>query len=148
MKRPKQILVVDDDVAVRKMLARVLVGAGYRVRLTPDGSKALGIAQRSPPDLVLLDLKLPETSGWDIFGHLVKAKPLLPVAIITAKPNQFFTAAAAGVGALLEKPLQIPGLLLTVSRLLKESAETRIARAAGKLAEFHYFPASPQPRPI
>jgi DNA-binding response OmpR family regulator len=89
----------------------------------------------------LLDLKLPDKSGWDVFGRLLELRPLLPVVVITARPNQLFTALAAGVGALLEKPLHIPRLLQTVSHLLTESIETRLARVSGKLADFHYSPA-------
>jgi hypothetical protein len=50
-----------------------------------------------------------------------------------------FTALAAGVGALLEKPLEIPTLLRTIRRLLAESAATRLARIAGQETDFHYF---------
>jgi CheY-like chemotaxis protein len=143
MKRQKrkQILVVDDDEGVRKALGLVLSGEGYAVQSAANGTEALDFAQHTPPDLVLLDLKLPDKSGWDVFGRLLRLRPLLPVVVITARPNQLFTALAAGVGALLEKPLQIPRLLQTVNQLLKESIETRLARVSGKLTEFHYSPA-------
>jgi DNA-binding response OmpR family regulator len=144
MKRQKQILVVDDDPSVRTMLKRVLAGAGYRVRSAANGAAALQAAKTAPPDLVLLDLKLPEENGWDVFGRLTRKWPLLPVVIITSRSNQLFTALAAGVGALLEKPLHIPKTLQTVSHLLRESVETRVARVAGKVAQFHYFPAWPE----
>ena len=144
MKRRKQILVVDDDPSVRTMLKRVLAGEGYRVRSAANGAAALQVAATAPPDLVLLDLKLPEENGWDLFGHLTQRWPLLPVVVITARPNQFFTALAAGVGALVEKPLHIPKLLQTVNRLLRESVDIRLARVAGKVARFHYLPAWPE----
>ena len=66
------------------------------------------------------------------------------VVVITARPNQLFTALAAGVGALVEKPLHIPKMLQAISRLLRESVETRLARVAGKVAQFHYLPAWPK----
>ena len=143
MRRPKQkqILVVDDDEGVRTALGHALTEEGYRVQSAANGAGALELAKRAPPDLVLLDLKLPDKSGWDVFGRLVQLRPLLPVVVITARPNQLFTALAAGVGALLEKPLHIPKLIQTVSHLLKESVEARLARVSGKLADFHYIPA-------
>jgi DNA-binding response OmpR family regulator len=147
MKRHKQILVVDHDPSVRTLLKRVLTGKGYRVRSAANGADALLAAFTAPPDLVLLDLKLPEENGWDIFGRLTQKWPLLPVVVITARPNQFFTALAAGVGALVEKPLHIPRMLQTVSRLLRESVEIRLARVAGKVARFHYLPACLAARP-
>src|ERR1035441_4875889 len=144
MKRQKQILVVDDDPSVRTMLKRVLAKKGYRVRSAADGATALQVADTTPPDLVVLDIKLSNENGWDVFRRLTLKWPSLPVVIITARPNQLFTALAAGVGALLEKPLHIPKMLQTISRLLRESVETRLAQVAGKVAQFHYLPHWPE----
>ena len=141
MKRRKKILVVGDDAPARTMLKRALGGAGYHVRSAADGAAALQAANTARPDLVLLDLKVREGNGWDVFGRLTRKWPSLPVVIISARPNQVFTALAAGVGALLEKPLHIPQTLRTIRRLLRESVDTRVARVAGKFAEFHYLPA-------
>jgi hypothetical protein len=66
---------------------------------------------------------------------------LLPVVIITSRPNQVFTAPAAGVGALLRKPLYIPKMLRTISRLLRESVEPWLVLVAGKVTQFEYLPA-------
>ena len=123
-----RILVVDDDSSVREMLTRVLVGEGYLVWAAADGTAALEIAAAAKVDLVLLDLNLPGKSGWDTFERLTAANPMLAVIIITARSNQLFTALGAGVGALLEKPLDFPKLLQTISRLLAEPAESRVAR--------------------
>jgi DNA-binding response OmpR family regulator len=135
-----KILVVDDDPPVRQMLARVLVNEGYSVWAAANGAGALEIATAAKIDLVLLDLKLPGENGWDIFERLTSGKPLLSVIIVTARSDQFFTAASAGVGALLEKPLDFPTLLRTVSDLLAEPPEIRLARMAGKATQFHYLP--------
>jgi DNA-binding response OmpR family regulator len=137
-----QILVVDDDTSVRKMLARVLVGEGYSVCAAADGASAIKIAAATKVDLVLLDLNLPGKSGWDTFERLTAENPLLPVIIVTARANQLFTALGAGVGALLEKPLHFPKLLETVRQLLAEPAESRLARLAGASTGFHYLHAS------
>lgn len=147
MNRKKHILIVDDDRSVRRMLTRVLADEGYRVLSAADGARGLEIANTRRIDLVLLDLNLPEKCGWEVFSRLTHIKPLLPVVIITAKSNQLFTALAAGVGALLEKPLHIPKMLQTVSHLLAESIEPRLARVMGKLTQFHYLPAWPQAQP-
>jgi DNA-binding response OmpR family regulator len=92
---------------------------------------------------VLLDLKLREENGWDVFGRLTRKWLLHPVVVITARPNHLFTALAAGVEALLEKPFHIPKMLQTVNHLLRESVQTRVARMSGKLVQFHYLPAWP-----
>jgi DNA-binding response OmpR family regulator len=92
---------------------------------------------------VLLDLKLREENGWDVFGRLTRKWLLHPVVVITARPNHLFTALAAGVEALLEKPFHIPKMLQTISYLLRESVETQVARMAGKFSQFHYLSAWP-----
>lgn len=135
---------MDGDPSMRTMLKRVLAEEGYSVRSAANGAAALQIANAVPPDLVLLDLKLRDENGWDVFRRLTRKWPLLPVAVVTARPNQLFTALAAGVGALLEKPFYIPKLVQTIKHLLRESVETRAARMAGKIAQFHYLPAWPQ----
>jgi DNA-binding response OmpR family regulator len=137
-----RILVVDDDASVREMLARVLVGEGYLVWPAADGKAALEIVAAQKIDLVLLDLNLPRESGWEIFEKLTLKNPLLTVIIITARSNQLFTALGAGVGALLEKPLNFPKLLQTISRLLAEPEESRRARLAGDSVDFQYLHAS------
>jgi two-component system, NtrC family, response regulator GlrR len=136
----KTILLVDDDPSVRQMVGRVLVGEGYLVLSAANGPEALRIAAAADIDLVLLDLNMPGQSGWDTFERLTSDNPLLAVIIITARPQQLFTAVNAGVGALLEKPLNFPKMLKTIRDLLTESPETRLARLAGKQKDFHYLP--------
>ena len=141
----KRILLVDDDLTVRDSLNDVLLAEGYFVIPAEDGQQALDLANRSPVDLVLLDLNMPVKNGWDTFEQLTREHPLIPVIIATARPNQLFTALGAGVGALLEKPMDIPALLGTIEKLLAETAEQRLARLAGKQTKFHYQPGTAKP---
>ena len=134
-----KLLVVDDDPSVRELLTRILVGEGYAVWAASNGTAALTIAATAHVDLVLLDLNMPGKSGWDTFERLTTENPLLSVVIVTARPNQLFMAMGAGVAALVEKPIHFPKLLETVSGLLEEPEEFRLARAAGKLTRLHYL---------
>jgi len=136
----KLILLVDDDAGVRGSLRAVLVSEGYEVVSAKDGQEALDMVSASEVDLVLLDLNMPVKNGWDTFERLTTQHPLTPVIIITARPNQLFTALCAGVGALLEKPLDMTRLLETVNDLLAESAESRLARITGRNVKFNYQP--------
>ncbi len=138
----KRILIVDDDPTVRESLNDVLVSEGYVVIPAENGQQAIALASQSSVDLVLLDLNMPVKNGWDTFEQLTREDPLIPIIIATARPNQLFTAVSAGVGALLEKPMDIPMLLRTIEKLLAESAGQRLARLAGKKTEFHYKPAT------
>ena len=135
------LLVVDDDASVRRALASVLAEENYGVLTAKDGEEALEIVATQPVDLVTLDLNMPVKNGWQTFGTLTRDYPLLPIVVITARPNQLFPALAAGVGALMEKPLDFPKLLQTIHELVHEPAEVRLARVAGKLAQFRYAPA-------
>ena len=137
---PARILLVDDDHAIREMLARLLVGEGYAVLSAADGRESLELARTAEVDLVLLDLNMPGMDGWETYEKLAAENPLLPIIVITARHNQSFTAMAAGIGALLEKPLDLPKLFLTIRDLLDESEDVRLARIAGKPSEFHYVP--------
>ena len=136
----KTILLVDDDPSVREMVGRVLLGEGYLVLCAANGPEAINIEASTDIDLVLLDLNMPGQSGWDTFERLTSENPLLAIVIITARPQQLFTAVNAGAGALLEKPLNFPKLLKTMRELLAEPPETRLARLAGKRANFRYLP--------
>ena len=136
----KKILLVDDDPAIRKMLGLLLTGEGYTVLLAVNGGDSIEVVRTTEIDLVLLDLNMPGMDGWETFEQLASENPMLPIVVITARPNQHFTALAAGIGALLEKPLDLPKLFLTIRDLLDEPDEIRLARVAGRPSEFHYVP--------
>lgn len=137
------ILLVDDELSVREMVGRVLTEEGYFVLCACDGVEAVSIAETNQIELVILDLQMPRQGGWDTYEQFTRKYPLVPIMIVTARPNQLFTAVGAGVGALLEKPFDIPTLLDNIKRLLTESEETRLARLAGEEKVFHYAAAHP-----
>jgi len=136
----KRILLVDDDHQVLQSLARVLSAEDYLPLLASDAKNALQILASTRVDLVMLDLNMPVSDGWKTFETLACEYPLLPIIIITARPNQLFPALAAGAGALMEKPLDFPQLLCMIRDLLNEPPEERFARSAGQHAAFHYAP--------
>jgi len=142
-----RILLVDDDPTVRDSLNDVLVAEGYSVITAENGQQALDLVNTLPVDLVLLDLNMPVKNGRDTFERLTADHPLIPIIIVTARPNQIFTALSAGVGALLEKPMDIRPLLRTMEKLLQETTDQRLARLAGKNSKFHYLPATTKQEP-
>jgi two-component system KDP operon response regulator KdpE len=116
----RKILIVDDDDMVRESLASVLASEGYEVCEAMSGMEAVSRAIENHPDLVLLDLNMPHCDGWNAFDQLDKVTPLVPVIVITARPNQYDTAVRLGVDAFMEKPLNIPILMRAVKRLTTE----------------------------
>lgn len=127
----KKIMVLDDDQQIRQSLLKLLRVEGYEVVLAEDGSEALDKLERQKVDLLLLDLNLPNKSGWDVFERVTSTNPLLPIIIITGREKQSELAVAAGVGALMQKPLDVPVLLRTISELFLESPAQRLKRLAG-----------------
>jgi DNA-binding NtrC family response regulator len=143
----KRILLADDDASVRETLGRVLELEHYDVVLAGGGREAVAKFRADPPDLVLLDLDMPDQNGWQVFDAICHVAPRVPVLIITAVPHQAKRAAQLGAAALMEKPLHLPRLLQVLSDLLAESVETRRARTTGKAAEFDTLPAWPKAQP-
>lgn len=139
----KTVLIVDDDAQIREALRKVLRTEGYAVELAADGQEGIHQFQRSSPHLLLLDLNLPVKSGWDTFERLTSLNPLVPVIIITGQRNQAQLAEEAGVGALFEKPLDVPLLLQTMKELLAEPPETHLKRLAG----LRHFARHVKPKP-
>ena len=124
-------MVLDDDEQIRQSLLKLLRAEGYEVVLAAEGTEALEKFGGDHIDLLLLDLNLPNKSGWDVFERITSTTPLLPIIIITGRERQSELAVAAGVGALMQKPLDISLLLRTISELLLESPEKRLKRLAG-----------------
>ncbi len=138
----KKIMVLDDDEQIRRSLLKLLQTEGYEVRLAAEGQEALEQLGRERVDLLLLDLNLPVRSGWEIFERVTSANPLLPIIVITGKEKQVGMAMAAGVGALMEKPLSIPLLLKTITALLAEPPDKRLKRLVGTEQSTRYLRAA------
>jgi two-component system response regulator MprA len=139
----KKIMLVDDDPAIRQILVRLLEEEDYMVLTAANGVEALALNDATKVDLVLLDLNMPVKGGWETFEQLTAKNPLLPIILITARPNQLFPALASGVGALLEKPLDFVKLFDSIRTLLEETPEARLARMAGHSSSFRYIPPIP-----
>jgi DNA-binding response OmpR family regulator len=138
----KRILIVDDDEQIRESLGKVLRTEGYEVMLAADGQEGIEKVSENQIDLVLLDLNLPGNSGWDVFGTLTSSNPFLPIIIITGRQNQYELATEAGVGALMEKPLDVPLLLKIITDLLAEKLEIHLKRLVGLHRGLRYVPSS------
>jgi len=142
-KPPEQqpsVLVVDDILAVREALKKVLADEGYRVLVAKDGEEALEQFESNRVDLMLLDIGLPVRGGWETFERVTLANPFLPVIIITGQADQLAVARAAGVGAFMEKPLDVERLLETMKQLLAEPKEVRLQRLCGLNEDVRHIP--------
>ena len=119
-----QILVVDDEVGIRELLSEILSDEGHQVLLAESAGSARSLRERQRPDLVLLDIWMPDTDGitllkeWSANGRLS-----MPVIMMSGHGTIETAVEATRIGALdfLEKPIALQRLLATVRRALRHS---------------------------
>jgi CheY-like chemotaxis protein len=136
----KRVLLVDDDPGVRQAMGKVLADAGYDVTTANDGEEAMVRCACEPIDLVLLDLALPARRGWEVYDTLMTRRASIPVVVLTAMPDQYRAAHAAGVGALMEKPIEVTALLKTIEELLLQPQGARLRPINGHTAAKEFRP--------
>lgn len=112
------VLIVDDTPANLRLLSQILTEQGYYVRPVPDGSLALAAVQAEPPDLILLDIRMPEMSGYDVCEHLKADAPTcdIPIIFISALDAIQDKVRAFTVGGVdyVTKPFQVEEVLARV----------------------------------
>ncbi len=115
------VLVVDDEADVRAFLTAVLEKDGYRVVTAPDGRQALRIAEEEQPDLIVLDLQMPEQTGTDFYRRLMKHDTLRDTPIIVVSGVAGRHLAVSRAYAVFDKPIVPDEFVATVERALGES---------------------------
>jgi DNA-binding NtrC family response regulator len=141
MKNP-QILIVDDEEKIRKVLTRLLEDEDYRVKSVENGQKAIAILHSYKPDVVLMDQNMPGLNGIDTLETIKKKNPYLTVIIITAHGEVSLAVDAIKKGAYdyLEKPFDNDKLLLLIKRAIDHQRLTlEISDLKRKLAEQKSF---------
>ena len=111
-----EVLVVDDDAAIRRVIAAVLEDEGYRVCLADHGREALDRIAEYPPQLVVLDLQMPVMSGWELHEELRACHPGIPVVFMTAGGSACSEARRHGADGYLAKPFDLTPLLRVVEQ--------------------------------
>src|SRR5574340_1179878 len=118
----QQILVVDDEVGIRELLSEILAEEGYQVRLAQNAAEARACRGRTRPDLVLLDIWMPDTDGITLLKEWASSGLLtMPVVMMSGHGTIDTAVEATRIGAFdfLEKPVALQKLLATVRRALK-----------------------------
>jgi EAL domain-containing protein (putative c-di-GMP-specific phosphodiesterase class I)/DNA-binding response OmpR family regulator len=128
------ILVADDEEDVRTLVAEVLRSANFAVRLAGGGREAVEMATRERPDLVLLDVMMPEISGWEVCITL-KNNPdtqAIPIVMLSVRNEirDMITSMQAGADDHLTKPFTRRKLIATIERLLEQKLPSPVPPAA------------------
>lgn len=126
---PECVLIVEDEASVAEAVAYALGQEGFRAVVAHDGRTALRAFETSAPDLVVLDLMLPQISGWELFAAFRKQRSDVPVIMLTARTEEADRVAGLEMGAddYVSKPFSMRELtarVRTVLRRGRSSSET------------------------
>jgi two-component system, OmpR family, response regulator MprA len=121
----ERVLIVEDDAPVRRMLERSLRAEGFEVRSSPDGGAALALAERSAPDLVVLDVAMPGLSGFDVCRRLREMGLTGGVLMLTARDavEDRVRGLAAGADDYVVKPFAIEEVLARLHALTRRGTD-------------------------
>jgi CheY-like chemotaxis protein len=126
--QPACVLVVDDDDSIRKMIRALLTRSGYSVCEARNGREALDEMRAGRADLVVLDLMMPEVSGWDVLIARAADADLRRIPVIVASANrgpEIADALRGGICALLPKPFELEALRALVASCLVHPHDDR-----------------------
>src|ERR1700732_4154435 len=117
---PKRILVVEDEENISQTLRYNLTREGYEVSEAATGTQALELARQRNPDLILLDLMLPEMSGLEVC-RVLRAEMSTPILMLTAKASELDKVVGLQVGAddYVTQPFSLNELLARVAAMLR-----------------------------
>lgn len=108
--KKKKILHMDNESDVLSSVKTILERAGYQVKCVPSGGKALEVIEAEDFDLIILDIMMPDLSGWDVFTRVMKRKPDQKVAFLTVLEISFKRKRALeklGITEYFTKPINV-----------------------------------------
>ena len=144
----QRILVVDDEPQVREVLKMYLERDGLRVSTASDGSAALAAFNEQPPDLVLLDLMLPQIDGLEVFRR-IRAKHATPIIMLTARGEEIDRVLGLELGAddYIVKPFSPREVVARVKNVLRRATGAR-EESGGQVVEVGELRIDPRTREV
>jgi two-component system, OmpR family, response regulator len=129
---PINVLVVDDEAVLAEMVSMALRYEGWNIATASDGSAAIAAARNQRPDVVVLDVMLPDMSGLDVLHKLREEHPQLPVLLLTAKDavEDRIAGLTAGGDDYVTKPFSIEEVVLRLRALLRRTGVTTVDSGA------------------
>jgi len=128
----QHILIAEDEAPLRQGLIDLLEGEGYRVTAASDGRQAMALFRESKPDLVLLDVMMPEQSGYDVCRAIRKEESRTPIIMLTAKGEEIDKVIGLELGAddYVTKPFGLYELRARIAAVLRRSQPIEPAATA------------------
>lgn len=126
--RQEVVLIVEDDSTLRLGLTRALRGEGYRVEVAKNGIEGVELALKSRPDLVLLDVMMPELNGFEVCEELRRNDHDLPIIMLTSKSEEEDKVRGLRLGAddYMTKPFGVAELLARVAAALRRRRRVEV----------------------
>ena len=126
--RNPRVLVVDDDDFIRASVVDILHDEGYEVCEAPHGAAALSLVDELPPDLILVDMRMPVLDGWGFCReYRERPGPHAPIVVMTAAQDAAQRAAQVGSAAHISKPFRLDALVACVERFVRPPTTQRAA---------------------
>lgn len=118
----KKILLVDDDEDVRDLVERTLTDAGFEVVSAETGEVCLGLMVQEAPDMLLLDLIMPDMDGFEIMRAVRKSHPEVPVVVLSGYIEKETEEIIEGLGgtSFIRKPFSCNDLVMVVERAFQD----------------------------
>lgn len=144
------ILVVDDDIEIRELLARYLADQGFRISVAAGRRECIASLDERRPDIVVLDIMLPDGSGLDICRHLRAQHPGVPVVLLTALKEDVDRIIGLEIGAddYIGKPFNPRELVARLRAILRRSNATPVQDEPKKVFAFGDLTADPESRKV
>lgn len=122
--KPKKVVIVEDEPSLIFTLQDTLESEGYEVSIVSDGSEAVDTVKEVDPDLMLLDLMLPNVSGYDICKEIRELKYTFPIIMLTARDQEIDKVAGLNIGAddYITKPFGVKELLARIKARLRRAS--------------------------
>ncbi|MBT4888756.1 MAG: response regulator [Rhodospirillales bacterium] len=116
------ILIIDDDVLIRKLVAAALESMGHSFQESSDGTEGLAAAKATPFDLIISDMNMPNMTGWDLMREM-KSDPQtkdIPIMVLSAQhtSEDYDEAYSAGATAFIKKPVDLQALAAKIEEVL------------------------------
>jgi CheY-like chemotaxis protein len=112
----RRVLVVDDEADIRATVSAILEIEGYAVAEATNGAEALAVVEADPPDVILLDMRMPVLDGWGFATELRRRGHPIPIVVMTAAQDAARWAADIAATAFLSKPFGYDDLVTVVDR--------------------------------
>src|SRR5262245_62024223 len=125
MTHPPEVLVIEDDLQIRRFLRTALIAEHYRLSEAATAGEGLVLAKERSPDAILLDLGLPDSDGIDVIREVRQTKRNLPIIVLSVRSHERDKIAALDTGAddFVNKPFAVGELLARLRAALRRSAE-------------------------